>query len=80
MRNKMYIWLPLVMLVYLGFMAFSFKDELLGAGRYFQFYGTIGIELVVIVLLFFFLRRKSRMQERRSREERELDERNRRQN
>ncbi len=76
MRKKIYIWLPLVMLIYLCIMAFTFKDDLLSARRYFQFYGTIAIEFIVIVLLFFFLRRKSRMQEQRHKEEIELQERN----
>ena len=43
MKSKIYIWLPAIMLVYLGFMVFKFKDELLGAGRHLQFYSTIAI-------------------------------------
>lgn len=77
MKSKIYIWLPAVMLLYLGFMALQFKDDLLGAGRYFQFYGTIAIELIVIILLFFFLRKRTRMRERRNEEERRLNARNR---
>lgn len=63
MRSKIYIWLPAVLLIYLLAMAFMFKDSLLSAGRYFQFYGTIAIEVVVIVLLYIFLRKKCKMRD-----------------
>ncbi len=63
MRRTIYIWLPAIMLVYLTAMAFQFKDALLGSGRYFQFYGTIAIELVVILFLYIFLRKKVKMRD-----------------
>jgi len=75
MKNKIYIWLPAIMLVYLGFMVFKFKDELLGAGRHLQFYGTIAIDIIVTALMFIFLRKRTRMRERRREEDRHLESR-----
>lgn len=76
MKVKSHIWIPLIMLVYLGCMSYMYKDDLLTAGRYFQFYGTIGIELVVITLLYFFLKRRNRLRAERKERERNLPPRN----
>lgn len=70
----MYIWLPAILLVYLIIMALSFKDELLSKHSYFQFYGTIGIELIVIILLFFFLRRRQQLRNERIEREKNIME------
>lgn len=65
MRNKSHIWIPALMTIYLIFMALRYKDELLAAHRYFQFYGTIGIEVVIIVALYFFLRKRNKLRAER---------------
>ena len=65
MRNKAYIWLPLAMLIYTVAMALAFKADLLGEKRYFQFYGTLAIQIIVILLLYVFLRKKSRLRDSR---------------
>lgn len=77
MRTKIHIWLPLALLIYVAIMAFQFKDDLLGAGRHYQFYATIGVELIVIALLYFFLRKRAKLRGEREDEERRLRNRNR---
>ena len=69
MRDKIYIWLPAIILIYLAAMAFTFKDDLLSAGHYLQFYLTIAVELLVIILLFIFLRKRTRMRKERHKRE-----------
>lgn len=69
MRDKIYIWLPAIMLIYLAAMALAFKDDLIGTGRHMQFYITIAVELLVILLLFLILRKRTRLRkDRRQRE------------
>ena len=74
MRDKIYIWLPAIMLIYLAAMAFTFKDDLLSAGHYLQFYLTIAVELLVIILLFIFLRKRTRMRKERHKRETYLNQ------
>lgn len=63
---KRSVWIPLVLLVYLGVMSYIGSGEFF-AGHYFYYFGIIGVTLLCIVLLHFTLRRRERL--RREREE-----------
>ena len=58
--------LPLVLIGYLGGMAYVGRHEL-EAGNYLYYFGIIGASLVCIVLLHFSLKRRERL--RRERED-----------
>lgn len=59
--------IPLVLLAYLGVMAYIGRGEFL-AGNYLYYFGIIGLTLVTIALLHIFLKRRERL-----RREREAD-------
>ncbi len=65
MREKRYIWLPAVILIYFLFMTFYFGTELLTQGQTLRFVLTVVAEIVVIIALFFFLRARQRLKEKR---------------
>lgn len=64
MKIKRSTFLPSILLVYLGVMAFiGWPAYLSGATSALQYFGTVGETLVVIVLLFFSLRRRDRLRQ-----------------
>lgn len=75
MKTKKSTWLPLILLVYLLVMAYIGRQQLV-TGKYLQYFGVLGVSLIVIVLLHFVLKKKERMQEERGSEE-QLPQRNR---
>ncbi len=75
MKTKKSTWLPLILLVYLLVMAYIGRQQLV-AGKYLQYFGVLGVSLIVIVLLHFVLKKKERMQEERGSED-QLPQRNR---
>lgn len=66
MKIERSAFLPLVLLAYLGVMAFigwpAYAD---GRTSAFQYFGTVAATVVVIVLLFFSLRRRDRLRRER---------------
>lgn len=56
--------IPLLLLVYLAFMAFIGFDYF-RAGNYLMYFGTIGVTLVVIIILHFALKRSERLRKER---------------
>lgn len=60
------VWLPALLLIYLGVMCYIGRGEFL-AGNYFYYFGIIGATLLCIIALHFTLRRRERL--RREREE-----------
>lgn len=75
MKTKKSTWLPLILLVYLLAMAYIGRQQVV-AGKYLQYFGVLGVSLVVIVLLHFVLKKKERLREERDSEE-QLPQRNR---
>ena len=65
MKNKAVV-IPLALLVYLGVMSYI-GLPMYHAGEYFQYFGIIGVSLLVIVLLHFSIKRRERL--RRERDE-----------
>ncbi|MDE7160667.1 MAG: hypothetical protein K2O24_07500 [Muribaculaceae bacterium] len=65
MRNKRYIWLPLVLFAYFLFMTFRFGIGMIHQGRILAFTLTCIAEVAVLVLLSISLRRRDRLRERR---------------
>lgn len=65
---KKSVWLPLVLFVYLVVMAsIGWRDYALGKTSALNYFGAIGITLLVLVLLHFNLKKRERL--RREREE-----------
>lgn len=60
-REKRYIWLPLLLLIYGAVMALYFGPEIIAAGKGWQVAVTMGVDVTVCILLFFFLRKKQRL-------------------
>ena len=52
MKTKKSTWLPLLLLVYLMVMAYVGRGQV-AAGKYLQYFGVMGVSLLVIVLLHF---------------------------
>lgn len=75
MKTKKSTWLPLILLVYLLAMAYIGRQQVV-AGKYLQYFGVLGVSLVVIMLLHFVLKKKERLREERDSEE-QLPQRNR---
>lgn len=75
MKTKKSTWLPLILLVYLLVMAYIGRQQVV-AGKYLQYFGVLGVSLVVIMLLHFVLKKKERLREERDSEE-QLPQRNR---
>lgn len=67
-KLKRSVVFPLIMLVYLAVMAWLGRDRL-SRGEEFNYYGIIGVSLLIIVLLFFALRKKEKLQQRREDEQ-----------
>ena len=63
---KKHFLLPIVLLIYLGAMAYFFyPGRTDGSIGFTQYYITIGVTLVVIVALSFFLKKKAENKEKR---------------
>ncbi len=60
MKEKRYIWLPIVLLLYGVAMAAYFGPEIIAAGQGWQVWVTLGVDVIVCFLLFIFLRKRSR--------------------
>ncbi len=60
MRNKRYIWLPLILFGYFIFMTLKFGLNLLHQGHTWTFILTCAAEIAVLILLSFSLRRRDR--------------------
>lgn len=61
-------WLPIVLLIYLGVMAYiGYADYARGASSALYYFGIIGLTLIVILTLHYVLKRKERL--RRERED-----------
>lgn len=58
--------IPLILLAYLGVMAYIGRGEFI-AGNYLYYFGIIGLTLLTIILLHFFLKKRERL--RRERED-----------
>lgn len=58
LRRTKHIWLPVLLLLYLGIMAWQGIDILTVQKDYVRYFGTIAAEITVIVALSFFLRKK----------------------
>jgi hypothetical protein len=56
---KNYILTPLLLIVYLGFMAFYFYPERNPGLGYTKYYVTIGVTVVFIAASAFFLKKKA---------------------
>ena len=56
--KKKHILLPLVLLVYLAFMAYTYYPEKNPELSYTQYYTIIGVTIVIIIVLSFFLKKK----------------------
>ena len=67
-KIKRSVVFPLVLLAYLGFMAWIGRDRL-ARGEYLYYFGIIGISLLILVLLYFSLRKKEQLRERREQEQ-----------
>lgn len=52
--------LPIILLIYLGVMAYIGRGELV-AGHYLYYFGIIGASLLCIILLRIFLKKRERM-------------------
>lgn len=60
MRDKKYIWLPLLLLAYGIFMAVYFGREHAASGHLWRVVVTLAVDILVCILLFIFLRKKSK--------------------
>lgn len=67
MKTKKSTWLPLLLLVYLFVMAYIGRGQV-AAGKYLQYFGVMGVSLLVIVLLHFVLKRKEKLKNIRENE------------
>ena len=67
-KIKRSVIFPIIMLIYLGAMAWIGRDRL-ARGEYLYYFGIIGISLLIIVLLYFSLRKKEQLRDRREQEQ-----------
>lgn len=67
-KIKRSVIFPIIMLIYLGAMAWIGRDRL-ARGEYLYYFGIIGISLLIIVLLYFSLRKKEQLRQRREQEQ-----------
>ena len=67
-KIKRSVVFPLIMLAYLGVMAWIGRDRL-EKGEYLYYFGIIGVSLLIIVLLYFSLRKKEQLRDRREQEQ-----------
>lgn len=62
--KKKYFWLPLVIAIYAGCMAWFNRETVTVHHRYSEFYITLGVELLVIILLVIFLKKRDDLRNR----------------
>lgn len=67
-KIKRSVYLPLVFLVYLAFMAYVGRGYYY-SGQYLRYFGTIGASIVVIILLRWALKRRESLKEQRENEQ-----------
>jgi len=67
-KIKRSVVFPLIMLAYLGAMAWIGRDRLQN-GEYLYYFGIIGVSLLIIVLLYFSLRKKEQLRKQREDQE-----------
>lgn len=65
-KIEKYIWVPLLLLIYLGAMTWIFGRELIASGQSTRLWTTCGVELIIIIGVYFFLRKKKEMADRRN--------------
>lgn len=65
LRNKKHIWLPVVLLLYIGIMAYVGRDNYLNPATRLTYIVSIIAEIGIIVILYFVLRRKESLRRRR---------------
>lgn len=63
--RKKYVWVPSLLLAYLGIMAWIGRDRITKDHDYLGYFSIAGVELLIIVGVFFFLRKKEQLKERR---------------
>lgn len=62
MRNKRYIWLPILLLIYGLAFAILYGPDFVKTGRTMQLTLAVVADILICVLLFFALRKKQNMQ------------------
>ncbi|MBR6757505.1 MAG: hypothetical protein IKM35_03420 [Bacteroidaceae bacterium] len=61
---KKSIFIPSILLIYLGVMAYMGRDQLL-SGNYWEFFGILIVTLLCIIMLHITLRKQEKIRERR---------------
>ena len=56
-RMRRSVWLPCVLVLYLGIMSYV-GLPIYRAGNYLHYFGVIGVTLVVIIMLHIFLKKR----------------------
>lgn len=64
-KKDRHVWLPLLLLIYAGFMAWQGRDILLVQHDYLRYFGTIVAEVIIILLLAVFLKRRMKLKQQR---------------
>lgn len=59
-----HILYPLIMLIYLGVMAWIGRDRLLVEKNYLYYFGVIAADLVVIFGVYFFVKKRDKLREK----------------
>lgn len=70
-RPKRYIWVPCLLLVYAGVMAYIGRGAIYNPEGRLRYFLTVAAELVLIGAVSFTMRWRDRMKERREAEDRE---------
>lgn len=68
MRKYKYIWLPALISIYFAVMTAMFGLDMLRSGAVWQFWLTVGSELVVLVALVFFLKKREALRQEREKD------------
>lgn len=61
MRKYRFIWLPAILLIYGMGMACRFGHELMAAGRAWQLWTFVAVDIIICVALSVFIRKRSRI-------------------
>lgn len=63
--KKKYVWLPLLIAVYAGCMAWFNRDAVTVRHEYASYYSTIAMEVIILIALSIFLKKRDELRRKR---------------
>lgn len=64
-RKHTYIWLPIILTVYMGIMAYIGRESLRNPSSRITYIVSLVVEAIIIIVLYFILKRREKLRQER---------------